>query len=57
MRIYLTDQKRNFKEHLDSLKSKKVMDYDVSQLTNNISTIEIDTTKKIDQLNLDFLFD
>ena len=33
------------------------MDYDVSQLTNNISTIEIDTTKKIDQLNLDFLFD
>ena len=57
MRIYLTDQKRNFKEHLDSLKSKKVMDYDVSQLTNNISTIEIDTTKKIVQLNLDFLFD
>jgi hypothetical protein len=57
VRIYLTDQKRNFKEHLDSLKSKKVMDYDVSQLTNNISTIEIDTTKKIDQLNLDFLFD
>lgn len=57
MRIYLTDQKRNFKEHLDSLKSKKVIDYDVSQLTNNISTIEIDTTKKIDQLNLDFLFD
>ena len=33
------------------------MDYDVSQLTNNISTIEIDTTKKFDQLNLDFLFD
>ena len=33
------------------------MDYDVSQLTNNISTIEIDTTKKIVQLNLDFLFD
>ncbi len=33
------------------------MDYDKSRLTNKISTIDIDTTKKLDQLNLDFLFD
>ena len=39
------------------MKTKKVMDYDKSRLTNKISTIDIDTTKKLDQLNLDFLFD
>ena len=33
------------------------MDYDKSWLTEKISTIEINTTKKIDQLNLDFLFE
>lgn len=57
MKIYLTDQKKNFKKHLDFLKTKKVMDYEKSRLTEKISIIDIDTTKKIDQLNLDFLFD
>ena len=33
------------------------MDYDKSRLTDNISTIDIETTKNLDQLNLDFLFD
>ena len=57
MKIYLTDQKNKFKQHLDFLKTKKVMDYEKSRLTDKISTIYIDTTKKLDQLNLDFLFD
>lgn len=57
MKIYLTDQKNMFKQHLDFLKDKKVMDYDKFQLTEKITTIEIKTTKKINQLNLDFLFD
>jgi hypothetical protein len=57
MKIYLTDQKNKFKQHLDHLKAKKVMYYDKSRLTNKISTIDINTTKKLDQLNLDFLFD
>ena len=57
MKIYLTNQKNKFKQHLDFLKTKKVMDYDKSRLTDKISTIDIDTTKKLDQLNLDFLFD
>jgi hypothetical protein len=57
MKIYLTDQKNKFKQHLDFLKTKKVMDYDKSRLTDNISTIDIETTKNLDQLNLDFLFD
>ena len=56
MKIYLTDQKNKFKQHLDFLKKKDVMDYDKTGLTEKITTIEINTTKKIDQLNLDFLF-
>lgn len=57
MKIYLTDQKINFKQHLDFLKSKNVITYDKIWLTEKITTIEINTTKTIDQLNLDFLFD
>ena len=57
MKIYLTDQKNKFKQHLDFLKTKKVMEYDKSRLTNKISIIDIETTKKLDQFNLDFLFD
>jgi len=57
MKIYLTDQKNRFKQHLDFLKTKKVMGYDKTRLTEKITTIEINTTQNIDQLNLDFLFD
>ena len=57
MKIYLTDQKNKFKQHLDLMKTKKVMDYDKSRLTDKISTIDIETTKKLDQLKLDFLFE
>lgn len=57
MRIYLTDQKNKFNQYLEFLKTKKVMDYDKSRLTEKNSTIDINTTKKIEQLNLDFLFD
>jgi hypothetical protein len=57
MKIYLTDQQNKFIQHLDFLKAKKVMAYDKTRLTEKITTIYIDTTKKIDQLDLDFLFD
>ena len=57
MKIYLSDQKNKFKQHLDFLKSRRVMEYDKTRLTEKITTIDINTTKKIDQLNLDFLFD
>lgn len=33
------------------------MDYEKSWLTDKISTIDIETTKNLDQLNLEFLFD
>ena len=56
MKIYLTDQTTKLKQHLDFLQSKKVMAYEKSGLTEKISTIDIETTKKFEQLNLDFLF-
>jgi hypothetical protein len=56
MRIYLKDQNYNFKKHLELLKSKAVMYYEKSQLIEKSTTINIDTTKTLDQLNLDFLF-
>lgn len=57
MKIYLKDQNNKFKQHLDFLKTKKVMDYDKSKLTEKITVIEISTSKKLDHLNFDFLFD
>jgi len=57
MRIYLSDQSYKFKQHLDFLKDKKIMDYDKSRLTEKITTIDIKTNKNFDQLNLGFLFD
>jgi hypothetical protein len=56
MKIYLSDQKRKFKQHLDFLMTKKVMSYDKSFLRENISTVKLKTDKDIQQLNLDFLF-
>jgi hypothetical protein len=57
MKIYLTDQNNKFKQHLDFLKTKSVMAYNKNLLTEKITTIEIKTTKTIDELNLDFLFE
>lgn len=56
MKIYLTDQKKKFQQHLAFLKTKSVMAFDKTTLTEKTTMIEISTTKKIDQLNLDFLF-
>jgi hypothetical protein len=56
MKVYITDQKNKFKQHLDLLMTKKVMDYDKSRLTEKITAINIDTNKSLEQLNLDFLF-
>lgn len=56
MKIYLTDQKNKFKQHLDYLKKKKVMNYNTSKITEKITTTVIKTSMPIDQLNLDVLF-
>lgn len=57
MKIYLTDQNKHLSRHLDFLKSRQVMDYDKSRLTEKVTTITIDTKTKIENLDLQFLFD
>jgi len=57
MNIFLTDQKNEFNKHLDFLKFKRVMNYDKTSLKEKITTIEINTDKKLNELHLDFLFD
>lgn len=57
MNIFLTDQKSEFNKHLNFLKSKRVMNYDKTSLKEKITTIEININKKLNELNLDFLFD
>lgn len=43
MKIYLTDQVKNFQRHLNNLWDKSVTKYDAKRLTEQISTIEIET--------------
>lgn len=57
MKIYLTDQAKNFTQHLEYLKRQPVMKYDRSKLTEKTTIISIDTTKKLQELNTDFFFD
>lgn len=56
MKIYLKDQRNNFKKHLYVLKEIPLMDFDKTKLKENCSTIELSATKKMEELNLDFLF-
>lgn len=42
--------------HIKLLKSKQIMRFDRSQLREKVSTIEIKTTKNLEQLDLDFLY-
>jgi hypothetical protein len=57
MKVYLTDQINNFKKHLHFLKTSEIMPYDKKSLKEKITTVELQTNRKLDQLNLDFLFD
>lgn len=56
MRIYISDQSKRFSEHLRHLKSKHVSPYNKSSLVEKITAISLQTSKKLDQLDLDFLF-
>ena len=57
MKIYLRNQFKNLTKHLENLKSKRVMIYDKNKLIEKITEININTTKNLDQLSLDFFFD
>lgn len=56
MRIYLFDQAKHFRKHLEYFKSMSVMTYDRTLLPQKVTAIEIDTNKTLPELNLDFLF-
>lgn len=56
MKIYLTDQHKNFNKHLDFLKLKGIMAYDKARLVEKVSMISINTNKSIESINLKFLF-
>lgn len=56
MKIYLKDQTFNFRKHLEILKAKPVMAYDVSLLKEKVSSIEIISKTRFEGLNLQFLF-
>jgi hypothetical protein len=57
MKLYLTDQAKEFQRLLTDLISKPTMTFDKGKLTEKISTINISTDKNLKLTNLDFLFD
>ncbi|MFT4152905.1 DUF1990 family protein [Parafilimonas sp.] len=57
MKIYLTDQAKKLSQHLAYLKQQPVMLYDTTKLTEKTTIIKIDTPKKLQELDSNFLFD
>ena len=57
MKIFLTNQNNRFKQFLEWLKNTEIMVYDKSNLVEKNNTIEINTNRKLAEINLDFLFD
>lgn len=57
MKIYLRDQADNFDKLLAELITKPTLMFDKTKLKEKTSTIDIRTKKKLEQINLDFLFD
>src|SRR5688572_33158141 len=56
MKLYLTDQSKEFRSLLTNLISKPTMTFDKGKLTGKISTINISTDKRLHQIDLDFFF-
>lgn len=57
MKVYFTDQAKNFPQHLEYLKKQPVMQYDKSQLVEKITVINLATKKELQKINTDLLFD
>lgn len=57
MKIYLKDQENNFDDFLKELITKPTMTFDKTKLKEKTTTIDIETKKNLEELNLDFLFD
>ncbi|MES2702734.1 MAG: DUF1990 family protein [Bacteroidota bacterium] len=57
MRIYLRDQSYRFSHHLDALRDVPVMGYDIAQMGEAKTSIEVNPAKPYDQLSFGALFD
>lgn len=56
MKLFFLDQKNNLKPHLEFLKSSPVMAFDKTCLAEKSTSILLNTTQSLDQLDLSFLF-
>jgi hypothetical protein len=56
MKMYLTNQETQFGKHLAELKSKAVMKFDKDLLLLKTSTIQLNTSAQLLDVNLDFFF-
>ena len=56
MQWYIKDQSPHFAQHLQRLQQLPVMPYNKSSLIEKTTTITINTTRTLQQLNTDFLF-
>jgi len=57
MKIRVRNQESRFVQHLTHLKGKPVLDYNTAWLTEKAATLDVNTAKKLNQLNHDFIFD
>lgn len=56
MKIYFKDQQERLALHLATLRTRKVLNYDVLQLNEMVKTIPIVTSKAIEELDLSVIF-
>lgn len=57
MKIFFSNQDKNFSNHLQVLQGKKVMPYNLAELSEKISIIDLQSSLSLDEVNMDCLFD
>jgi hypothetical protein len=57
MKLYLRDQQNRFDDHITELASSSVMRFEKKKLPEKISSIKINLSQHLHDINLDFFFD
>jgi hypothetical protein len=57
MKLYLRDQQNRFDDHITELASSSVMRFEKKKLPEKISSIKINLSQHLRNINLDFFFD
>ena len=57
MKLFLSNQETKFEKHLFDLKSKPVLAYQKNELIEKTSFVVLETTRSLNELELDFFFD